>query len=59
MNETDKDIEKINDDNMTKLTIKDILAFMIAQFEILMPIVLIFAGGMTLILFLISKFGLK
>jgi hypothetical protein len=59
MNETDKDIEKINDDNMTKPTIKDILAFMIAQFEILMPIVLIFVGGMTLILFLISKFGLK
>lgn len=59
MNDIDKDVKNINDGNVPKITKKDLLAFMIAQFEILMPIAVIFAGGMGLILFLITKFGLK
>lgn len=59
MNDFDKDLEKINNEDMSKITKKDFLAFMIAQFEILMPIVLIFAAGMSLILFLISRLWIK
>ncbi len=38
---------------------KDILAMIIAQLEILLPLAAISIGGMALILFLITKFWMK
>ena len=54
MNEQSK-----HNENDVKLEFKDIIAIMIAEFQILVPIILIGALVFALIFYVISKFWMK
>jgi hypothetical protein len=55
----DEDNKHKYKDNNVKLEYKDIIAIMIAQFEILIPIVLIGSLVFGLIFFTLTKFWMK
>jgi ABC-type multidrug transport system permease subunit len=60
VNEDNKYKHNDNDnDNNVKLEFKDIIAIIIAQFQILIPIVLIAALMFGVIFFLLTKFWMK
>lgn len=47
-----------NGDNV-KLTKKDLIAIMIAQFEIMMPLIILLCGVMFAVFYLLMKFWIK
>ncbi len=56
--DAEKDIEKdvVPNEEKTTFTWKDVIALIIAQFEIVMPIALVAVGIMALLIFLLLKF---
>ena len=56
--DAEKDIEKdvVPNGEKTTFTWKDVIALIIAQFEIVMPIALVAVGIMVLLIFLLLKF---
>lgn len=59
MDKSDKNEEMNKETQDIRLTKKDIIAIMIAQFEILMPITLVFFLGFILIILFLMKVWLK
>jgi ABC-type multidrug transport system permease subunit len=55
----DEDNKNKHNDNDVKLEFKDIIAIIIAQFQVLIPIVLIVGLVFGLILFILTKFWMK
>lgn len=55
---TEEDTEKdvVPNEEKTTFTWKDVIALIIAQFEIVMPIALVAVGIMALLIFLLLKF---
>jgi hypothetical protein len=55
---TEEDTEKdvVPNEEKTTFTWKDVIALIIAQFEIVMPIALVAVGIMVLLIFLLLKF---
>lgn len=59
MSELEKNLVVKQSEEEMKLTKKDIIAIMIAQFEILMPIALVFCTGIMLIILFLTKVWLR